>query len=276
MVPITNDARLTTQFNRRRGAQKRRDLQHVCGASMDTCGMKSEICLPDRAVRYVLFQRTNYLVIPRSLVFKVLKRLLPWQLNNAVVGLESALRRRRIKELFNDDIRRDFEQIRFALPERCGRILDIGCGVAGIDVLLHGHFASCNPVLYLLDKSQVERRVYYGFERKGAFYNSLDVTSEVLTANGVAAENIHLLQATDDHRIDIDQPLDLAISLISWGFHYPAETYLDRVYELLRPGGHLILDLRKGTGGEDTVRRRFGEMRLLHEGLKHRRFVAIK
>lgn len=40
-------------------------------------------------------------------------------------------------------------------------------------------------------------------------------------------------------------PLDLVISLVSWGFHFPVSTYLDQVHDLLREGGRLILDLRK-------------------------------
>jgi len=66
---------------------------------------------------------------------------------------------------------------------------------------------------------------------------------------GVAESNIHLVETTKDNLVNIRCGIDVVISLISWGFHYPVETCLDRVHEMLNPGGRLILDVRKQTGG---------------------------
>ena len=37
---------------------------------------------------------------------------------------------------------------------------------------------------------------------------------------------------------------DFIFSLMSWGFHYPLDTYSAEVFRLLRPGGFLLLDSR--------------------------------
>lgn len=237
--------------------------------------MTTEILLPDHAIRYVLLQRTAYLAMPRTLIYRALSKVSPWELTNSVVPIEARLRKARVKELFNQDLAHEYESIRTALPEQCSAILDIGCGIGGIDVLLNRHYAARQPTFYLLDKTQVDS-VYYGFKSRGAFYNSLEVAKEVLTANGVASENVVLVQATDDNRIEIAGPIDLVISLISWGFHYPVGTYLERVHELLRPGGYLILDVRRGTGGDAVLRNKFATVRPIEETEKYTRVVAIK
>jgi SAM-dependent methyltransferase len=237
--------------------------------------LNTEICLPDHAIRYVLLQRTAYLAIPRTLVYRALSKISPWELTNAVVPIEARFRKRRIRELFNEDIAREYESIRPALPAQSSAILDVGCGIGGIDVLLNRHYADNRPTFYLLDKTQVDN-VYYGFKSKGAFYNSLEVAKEVLIANGVASEKIELIQATQDNRIAIAGPIDLVISLISWGFHYPVGTYLERVHELLRPGGQLILDVRSETDGEAAIRAKFASVRQIEVTEKYTRVCAIK
>ena len=237
--------------------------------------MNTDICLPDHAIRYVLLQRTAYLAMPRTIVYRALSKISPWDLTNFVVPVEARFRKSRIRKLFNEDIAREYESIRPALPAHCSAILDVGCGIGGIDVLLNRHYSDTRPTFFLLDKTQVDS-VYYGFKSKGAFYNSLDVAKEVLTANGVADGKIELVQATEDNRIEIASPIDLAISLISWGFHYPVGTYLERVHELLRPGGHLILDVRKGTDGEAAIRGKFASVQPVEVTEKYTRVLAVK
>jgi len=41
-------------------------------------------------------------------------------------------------------------------------------------------------------------------------------------------------------------PVDLILSLLSCGFHYPVDTYAGLIDRSLRKGGRVILDVRKG------------------------------
>ena len=82
--------------------------------------------------------------------------------------------------------------------------------------------------------------------------------------------------ANDQNEIRVEAKFDLVLSLISWGFHYPVETYLARVHEILRPGGHLIMDVRKKTDGMDQIRARFETVEVLVDSKKYERIRAVK
>ena len=66
------------------------------------------------------------------------------------------------------------------------------------------------------------------------------------------------------------------ISLISWGFHYPVETYLDKAYDVLVEGGSMIIDVRKGTNGIAMIKNLFGEVDVILDAEKFQRVVALK
>jgi SAM-dependent methyltransferase len=234
------------------------------------------IAVPDEAVKYILYQRTEYLRIPHTLAFRVMNRLIPYPLFNRVVEWEARRNPSRIKALYADDMRREFRSIQAFLPRTCASILDIGCGVAGIDVLLNHHFKEEQPTFYLLDKTHVEDSVFYGFHSRGAFYNSLVAAKALMLANEISAQSVHLLEANDQHAIPLDGRVELVISLISWGFHYPIQTYLDQVFALLAKGGTMIIDVRKQTEGLDTLGKRFAKVDVILDKSKYWRVLASK
>ena len=236
------------------------------------------IVLPDSSLPYILFQRTDYLVLPKNkLLYRVICKLSNRTPIATAISLESRFRKGEIKRVFNIDMAQEYADIRDWLPPDASAILDVGCGIGGIDILLFHHYKDDpNLHLYLLDKSQMTDQVTYGFKDRGEFYNSLDLTREILILNGVADRSIRILEARDDGGIDIDEGLDLVISLISWGFHYPVGLYLDRVHELLKPGGRLILDVRKDTGGIEAIEAKFGNAAVISEGGKNLRLAATR
>lgn len=237
-----------------------------------------DIQLPDGCEKYILFQRTEYLVMPRSRsgFLRITRRIISKIFSfNLYVNLEAFIFRNRIRGLFNEDMNREYSLIKEYLPKRVSNILDIGCGVAGIDAILYKHFDS-SPNIFLLDKTSIDKNVYYNFEGKGAFYNSLSTAKELLLLNGVNKEKIHIQEVVDDYKIHFHEHFDLIISLISWGFHYPVSTYLDQVYKKLNNGGSLMIDVRKGTDGEEIVSSTFGNIRVIFDGAKHKRILAIK
>ena len=161
--------------------------------------------------------------------------------------LNTTLRSRAITRGYARMIHEDFEMIRPHLPADAARILDIGCGIGGLDVLLHRHYSGePGPVIDLLDRTNPRTIPSYGFHREMEFYNALEISSAVLRDNGIPADAFRTLDAADGEFPK--GPLDLVISIASWGFHYPLSTYLDRVVGALDTGGTLILDLRRGQG----------------------------
>lgn len=242
--------------------------------------MEQNIRVPVFATAYIAFQRTGYLVLQNNILFKMFARLIPLPSNRAYrkVLIETMLRRGSIKTAFNRDMADEYNEIKNHLPKKAAAVLDIGCGVAGIDIFLYRHYVQYPGIcLHLLDKSEISSSIYYGFEKRGAVYNSLAVSAKFLSANGIPEGSIHLHEATGDSKIKLaDNSIDLIISLISWGFHYPVGTYLVEAWRVLKPGGHLIVDVRKGTTGIEDISSRFTDIEIISESNKKIRCLTVK
>lgn len=119
------------------------------------------------------------------------------------------------------------------------RVADIGCGYALFDLFL---WQDHKPELLLIDLEQSNDR-HFGFRETGAAYTSLGVARRFLTDNGVAADRITCINPQQDDVLG-QKPVDLAVSFISCGFHYPVETYLTYFDGGVSAGGNVILDLR--------------------------------
>lgn len=176
-----------------------------------------------------------------------------------VLHANVVLRRRAISAGYSRMIHDDFEMIRPHLPARIEHMLDIGCGIAGLDVVLYQHYRS-NPDLKitLLDHTDLCTVPRYGFRERKEFYNALDISSAVLLHNNVPMSVFQTLDAADDEFPE--GPLDLVVSIASWGFHFPISTYLNRVHGALAPGGRVILDVRRGHGQLEELAHRFAEV----------------
>ena len=64
---------------------------------------------------------------------------------------------------------------------------------------------------------------------------------------------------------------DLVISLASCGFHYPVGTYQDLFSRQISPGGGIVLDIRKGSGGIGAMKS-FGTVKVL---AKHGKYSTV-
>jgi SAM-dependent methyltransferase len=242
--------------------------------------MPTALRIPDAAIKYILYQRTAYLRLPAARLAHLFQRLSRGRVQapifNLAVAAESRWGRSRTRALYADDMRREYESLRPVLPAQCASVLDIGCGVAGIDVYIQEHYAGREIDFYLLDRTQVTGAVYYLFESRGSFYNSLDVAKAMLTANGIPAHRVHLLEASDAGDIPIGARPDVVLSLLSWGFHYPIATYLRRAHELVSDAGVVILDIRRGTGGIEALRQVFPVVEVFQATDKYDRVAAWK
>lgn len=229
------------------------------------------------AIPYILFQRTQY--IKKSAIHKAVAKVL--RVFKGVESFESMLKANvylsssSIKKEYQSDMLSEYESLKKDLPETAQNILDIGCGIAGLDVLISAHYDNKVNV-NLLDKSSIDGDVHYGFEKQGSFYNSLSLSKKVLMDNGVLEGNIFLQEATPKNEINFNKKFDLIISIISWGFHYPVEVYLNQVYDKLNLGGTLILDVRKESNGIELLTKKFGKYSVVMEFKKHTRVKLVK
>lgn len=135
----------------------------------------------------------------------------------------------------------EYQEIKPAIDRVAPRIIaDIGCGYAIFDLFAWRDFPGR---LLLIDLEQSDDR-HFGFRDTGAAYTSLEIARKFLVDNGVTAEDIETINPQDTSLPEQGQ-VDLAVSFISCGFHYPCDTYADFFDKGLASDGAIILDLRK-------------------------------
>ncbi|MBO9436315.1 class I SAM-dependent methyltransferase [Ruegeria sp. R13_0] len=149
------------------------------------------------------------------------------------------------------------------------RVADIGCGYAFFDLFLAREF---NAELVLIDLETNDRR-HFGFKKAGAAYSSLKTARDFLVSNGVSTESVTTVNpnATAPETIS---PVDLVVSFLSCGFHYPVDSYLPFLDRALMPGGAAIFDLRTKTAdAQIDALARFGSITDLEAPPKARRIL---
>jgi len=157
----------------------------------------------------------------------------------------------------NTMVEKDFNQIEKYLPSQANNVLDIGCGLGLIDIAIYKHYNS-ETNIHLLDKTQdlAEGESIRGFNKEYTFYNSLDGSKETLITNGVAENKITTYEV-GQHQALNEVKFDLIISLLSCGWHYGLETYVDLIKNQLTDNGILILDIRHNTGQLEYAQEHF-------------------
>ena len=147
-------------------------------------------------------------------------------------------------------IRAEYRALRPVLAELAPkRVADIGCGYALFDLFLA---RDLNASLLLIDLESNERR-HFGFAMEGAAYSSLAVARALLEANGVAADRIATLNPRDTAP-ETAGPVDLAVSFLSCGFHYPVDLYIPFLETAVAPNGAAIFDLRETSAEEQAAK----------------------
>jgi hypothetical protein len=119
--------------------------------------------------------------------------------------------------------------------------------------MLYRHYSEASPAVALLDRDGVSDEVYYGYAPDAAHYASLELSRRFLTDNGVPSDAVTTFDSDADG-YPLDRQFDLVVSVVSWGFHYPLETYLADVDRTLSDGGILVVDVREGTNAEQKLR----------------------
>ncbi len=152
------------------------------------------------------------------------------------------------------------------------RVADIGCGYAFFDLFLA---RDLKADVVLIDLESNEHR-HFGFNEEGAAYSNLDRAKDLLRANGVAAKRITTLNPREKAPESLE-PVDLAVSFLSCGFHYPVDAYLPFLDKALAPGGAAIFDLREKTAvAQAEALAKFGTLTDLEAPPKARRVLLRK
>jgi SAM-dependent methyltransferase len=152
------------------------------------------------------------------------------------------------------------------------RLADIGCGYGFIDLFIAKEFG-CDVTLIDLESND---RSHFGFQAEAAAYTSLDTAKKFLVHNGVPNDKISTLNPAKDDPGEIKN-IDLALSLLSCGFHYPVSTYADFWENGVTDTGSIILDLRNAkTETQLSEMIHVGSVRALWKGSKWNRVLVQK
>lgn len=163
-----------------------------------------------------------------------------------------------VTEMANADLNVFVEQ----LPKKINSILDIGCGLGIIDIAIHQHYKG-EIDFHMFDRSDITdetvKKCVGGFHGPRGFnsLNQLNTTKDNLVHNGIPANNIYLIEANSPNDLTVLKNIDMVISLLSWGWHYPIEDYLEQVYDLMSSKGILIIDVRHNTDGRENLEKKF-------------------
>jgi len=116
-------------------------------------------------------------------------------------------------------------------------VIDIGSGIAVIDLLLQKYLNS--GTFYLVDKNQFEFKNGIYYSSNYPFYNNWDPVHDAIKSSQMPNEKF-LIQDPEDPWPESD----CISSYYSWCFHYPKDTYWQKVKQSLKVGGKLIVDVR--------------------------------
>ena len=227
-----------------------------------------EISIPEGNLRYAILQGQAESVYRKSWFLRkfLFYRLPQFFSYEKVVSLEARLFPNRVRKEINLSVQKHFEKIRPYLPKTASRTLDIASGQGFIDVLLFKHFRNEDMEVHLLDKFELASKVTYGMQDDAPAYASAQDAEELMQANGI--RNVYIHKAGKNSQTGCSGPFDLIISTGGWGYMFPVNGYLEQVYDLLRPGGIVITNLRKGAREKEQealLKSKFGNLSVLFD-----------
>ncbi len=152
------------------------------------------------------------------------------------------------------------------------RVADIGCGYGFFDLFVHDRYGA---ELLLIDIEGNDRR-HFGFEEEGAAYTSLWTAERFLQANGVSLDKVDSWNPEVDDAPQTDK-IDLAVSFLACGYHFPVDMYLPFFRYGVRKGGHIVLDVRAQYFQDcKRILSQYGKVRLFSQGRGKKRVILQK
>lgn len=172
----------------------------------------------------------------------------------------------------SSDLKQEFDQIKPFLPKKIKTSLDIGCGIGLIDIYLNSFYPSLKNI-YLLDKNQIDKKIVYGFSKNYESYNDISTTKYFLNNNGIPIEKLKLIDVEKNFFI-APHSIDLCISLVSMGYHYPIENYIDLLRKITKSDTIFIFDIAEEYISIKKLKSYFNEIKIINHksDTKHPRF----
>lgn len=117
-------------------------------------------------------------------------------------------------------------------------IVDVGSGIAVQDLLLASYIPDSKFVL--VDKQGFEFYPGVYYDPNYPCYHNWAVVEDSISATGLDPKRFTMLDDTGTW----PEQVDCVTSYLSWGWHYPKETYWQQTMNSLKVGGKLVMDVR--------------------------------
>jgi len=138
-----------------------------------------------------------------------------------------------------------FDTIKEVVAEfKSDRSLDIGCGLAVIDVFL-ARISKVSTIRLMDGEKNIPRIT--GIKPSTLAWADVGIGTDIVKRNVKGGAVVY--RHTADPHPAAPIPVDLIISTRSWAHHYAASTYMDLARKSLSYGNPVIVDIRNGTSG---------------------------
>jgi len=121
------------------------------------------------------------------------------------------------------------------------RILELGCGLGRMSVYINKQL-DYEPEFILADFDEISKKIKYGWNPGNIFYNKLETTRQFCIENNLRRFEIFNLA---ERNISELKNVDLVISVMSVGFHYPIEQYMKTLLNITTQDVVMIFGVRK-------------------------------
>ena len=119
------------------------------------------------------------------------------------------------------------------------RILSIGSGVGGLEVIINSKFDSC--IFTFIERDFISKKIRYGWDNLNSEgYNSLKLLEKFLNMNNLSSQNFELIDY--DKNYLPKKKYDLITSLYSLDYHYKFEIYEDYLRKSSNSNTTIIFD----------------------------------
>lgn len=173
---------------------------------------------------------------------------------------------KKINKKFFKDMNKEYQDLKKYIPSDIKSVIDIGSGIGAINIFLNRYHPTIREFI-LVDKNFISKKVRYGFvSGTTEGYNKLAITKKFLMSNGIDSEKIFLFDFTNDKLPT--KKYDLVISLISMGYHYPIENYLNYLKKNSTKNTVFIFDIADQFISFEDLKSIFEEIVIINKVLK--------
>jgi SAM-dependent methyltransferase len=121
------------------------------------------------------------------------------------------------------------------------KILELGCGLGRTSVYINKQL-DYEPKFILADYDEISKKIKYGWNPGHIHYNKLETTRQFCIDNDLKRFEIFNLA---ERNLSELENVDLVISVMAVGFHYPIEQYMETLLNITTQDVIMIFGVRK-------------------------------